>query len=319
MDCQISWNSLNAPQWHERFMKCPRVPVTQSVPYALAASKMYGQRPRWGLITINGEEAGLVQMMEAGILWNAIHAVIIDRGPLWFEGFGSAGHLSLFWQEMNRQFPQRFMRRRRFIPEMQDGPAAMSVLKGAGLTHQEGSAYQTLWMNLRADEKDLRANLKKNWRGSLQKAERQNLEIEFDQTGETLHWFLQHYALDKASKNYSGTSVKMMGYLGHAFATKKDILISRVISNESPVAAALILIHGRSATYQVGWCLNEGRDVSANHFLLWQSALSLKSRGITDFDLGGVNDESAKGVKKFKEGMVGKDNDAHQTLPGIFS
>lgn len=49
-----------------------------------------------GLIEIDGKEAGLVQMFEAGILWNAIHGIIIDRGPLWFEGFGNAMHIKRF-------------------------------------------------------------------------------------------------------------------------------------------------------------------------------------------------------------------------------
>ena len=328
MDCQILWNELSAQGWNERFQRIARAPITQSVPYAVAAGKLYGQRPRWGVIMIGGVEAGLVQMMEAGILWNAIHAVIIDRGPLWFDGFGGAGHISLFWQAINAQFPQRWLRKRRFIPEMADGMAAMSVLKGAGLTHQDGSAYQTLWMNLRGSEDELRAGLKKNWRGSLQKAERQGLMVEWDESGGTLQWFLKHYALDKAARGYSGASVKMMSYLGHAFATKNDIIINgaqqsvmigRVMLDGQPLAAALIFTHGNSATYQAGWCGDQGRDVCANHMLLWQAALALKSRDITDFDLGGVNDETAAGIKKFKEGLVGKDDKtAHQTLPGIF-
>jgi len=330
MDCQILWNELSAPQWNERFLRITRAPITQSVPYAMAAAKLYGQRPKWGVIVIGGQEAGLVQMMEAGILWNAIHAVIIDRGPLWFDGFGAAGHISLFWQAINTQFPQRFMRKRRFIPEMMDGMAAQSVLQGAGLTHQAGSAYQTLWMNLRGSEDDLRAGLKKNWRGSLQKSERQSLSIDWsDDGGAGLEAFLQYYALDKAARGYSGASVKMMGHLGHAFATKSptiegrainNVVIARVMQDGQPLAAALIFIHGNSATYQAGWCTDKGRDVCANHMVLWQAALRLKASGITDFDLGGVNDETAAGIKKFKEGLIGKnDNGIHQTLPGIFS
>lgn len=315
MDCQIIWNELDARGWHERINRCARIPLTQSVPYALAAGKIYGQRPRFGVIVIGGQEAGLVQMMEASVLWGAIHAVMIDRGPLWFDGCGTAGHISLFWQEINRQFPSRFMRKRRFIPEMADGMAALSVLKSAGLTHQEGSAYQTLWLNLKSDEGELRAGLKKNWRGSLNKAERESINIEFDDAGKTIEWFVNHYALDKVQRGYSGASVKMMRYLSHAFAIKKDILIVKAEQNGAPLAAALIFVHEGSATYQAGWCNDAGRSVCANHLLLWQCALALKTRGVTDFDLGGVNDESAAGVKKFKEGLHGE----HQTLPGIFS
>ena len=56
-------------------------------------------------------------------------------------------------------------------------------------------------------------------------------------------------------------------------------------------------------------------ELGAHNLMLWQAALKLKAQGKTVFDLGGVNDEDAKNVKAFKEGMGGE----HIVLAGLYS
>ena len=88
MTCTIDWNVLSFSEWEQRFKKLNRATLLQSYPYAQAMAEISGQKPRWGLIKIDNVEAGLVQILEVGFLKNLIHAVILDRGPLWFDGFG---------------------------------------------------------------------------------------------------------------------------------------------------------------------------------------------------------------------------------------
>jgi len=326
MILDISWNNLNKQSWDSKFQAVSRAPITQSHEYALAAAKIYGQRPRWGVISVDGTEAGLVQLMEAGILAGLIHAVIIDCGPLWFDGFGKVDHVHAFWREINRQFPARLGRKRRFIP----AGGAREGLIGAGLKPRENSqAYETIWLDLTKDIDDLRAGLKKNWRGVLNKAERHaergDLTVQWDDTGALLPWFLQIYAIDKAARQYRGASAKFLRHLGHSFAAKHGmiggVMIGRALdTNGEPVAGVMIPVHGGSATYQAGWCGDKGREMGAQNLLLWQGLEKLKDRGIRDFDLGGINEESAKGVKTFKEGLLGKNaNGEIVTFSGIYA
>jgi lipid II:glycine glycyltransferase (peptidoglycan interpeptide bridge formation enzyme) len=91
-------------------------------------------------------------------------------------------------------------------------------------------------------------------------------------------------------------------------------MIGRVVKGNKALAAAAILCHGKAATYQVGWSSRAGREASANHLLLWQALGLLKDKGITDFDLGGVNDDTAKGIKQFKAGLGGD----LQRLAGLY-
>ncbi|MFK7840303.1 MAG: GNAT family N-acetyltransferase [Bdellovibrionales bacterium] len=257
------------------------------------------QKPRWGLILIDGIEAGCVQIMEAGLLKNMIHALILDRGPLWFDGFGDKAHIEAFFHEISRKFPQRWGRKRRVIAETDHDISHLGF-------QPHGGHYETIWLDVTKPEDALRESLKKNWRGSLNKAENLNYKIEWDSKGELLPWLIQNYAVDKETKGYDGPSVKLLKTLAKYSVPRGDFLIGRASLGAKQVAGILILCHGNAATYQIGFTSPEGRDNGAHHLLLWQALGVLKFKKIRDFDLGGINDDTAKGVKRFKSGMGGE-------------
>lgn len=307
MGCTIRWNTLSIDEWEKRFSSIPRSNFLQSYDYAKAASPFFRQKVRWGLIEIDGQEAGLVQIFENGILWNLVHAVMIDRGPLWFEGHGTAMHVKRFFDELNRQFPARFGRRRRILPEVEDGPSAQKMLSGTGLARREDrKGYETIWVDLTLDEDTLRANLKQKWRGHLNKAERENLSLALDTGGQTLDVMLSFYTTDKTIRDYDGMSPELLKrYIG-VLSPQQKCTIAWAYRDNEPFAFTVFVCHGRSATYLAGWSSDAGRHASAHNFLLWQGMKHLRQRGIKELDLGGVNDESAQGIKTFKEGLGGK-------------
>ncbi len=68
------------------------------------------------------------------------------------------------------------------------------------------------------------------------------------------------------------------------------------------VAHLLILTHGDTATYHIGWTGPEGRRRSAHTLLLWQAANALADRGIVRLDLGPADTTLAPGLARFKLG-----------------
>lgn len=306
MICTINWNTLSIEEWEKRFSQVPRSNVIQSYTYARAACPQQKQKARWGLIFIDGREAGLVQIFEAGILWNAVHAVIIDRGPLWFPGFGNAMHVKVFFNEMHRQFPPRLGRRRRFFPEILDGPAARKMMDGTGLKVTNDGGYQTIWLDLTPSEEVLRSALKSKWRGWLGKGERSDLKIKWIEDAQCLPQILSLYAADKMARGYAGPSPALLKAYVPLLAGTGNLLIGQAFSGGDLAAFVVLASHGRSATYLIGWNSSVGREKAAHHVLLWQGALVLQQKGIKELDLGGVNDDSAEGVKIFKEGLGGE-------------
>ena len=301
MSCEIHWNKLSLEEWEDYFSRTQRSNILQSYTYARAHCALNRQKARWGLITINQKPAGLVQILEAGILKNLFHAVILDRGPLWFEGFGGAAHVKMFFEEFDKQFPVRFGRKRRIIPEVENGLTADKILQQVGLAKNDNSKpYQTLWWDLTIDEETARAALKSNWRGALSKAEKADISIEWDSENKFLPWIIDIYQRDRQEKDYSGVSPKLLDKIAIFSSPDNPIIIGRAVHKNEPIAAILLIKHGRNATYQVGWSSEEGRKLAAHNLLLWKARNVLQDSGVKELDLGGINDETASGVKKFK-------------------
>ncbi len=313
--CEIEWNTLSALEWNARFDTVRRANLLQSYDYGNTMAHLNHQKIRRGVIKINGDEAGLVQVLEAGILKNAVHGVLLDRGPLWFGGYGSIADFELFLSVFSREFPKRLGRRIRFLPEMENNSEMKGLLQKYGYKCAKNSSYKTVWLDLSNDLAVLRKNLNSKWRNILKKSEKQGLELVWSDKGGNFAWLINHYSADKALRKYDGPSPKSIAALAYQFSRGKNMLVGAALLEGEPIAAILILGHGSSATYQIGYTSEMGRKKCAHHLLLWTALEQLKERNINDFDLGGVNEECAKGVKKFKEGMGG---DLYETL-GLYN
>lgn len=301
MEFSIQWIDRVTP---EDFKALPQSNILQHSAYAVAMSKRPSHRVRMGLVFFNGQKAGLFQIIEVGFLFDFFHAVMLDRGPLWFDGFGGAAHIKVFFQWFNQTFPQRFGRKRRILPEMIDSPASRAILEQTGLERfNDQKGYQTLWWGLDASDDDARKALSKGWLSSLKKAQKADIDIQWDEGLRFYPWLQKHYVLDKAARDYDGISPQLLDNIA-AFSTPGFCtLIGKASVKGSDIAAILLFCHGQSATYQVGWTSDKGREICAHHLLLWQARNVLQDKGIRHLDLGGVNDdEGGQGIRKFKEG-----------------
>ena len=315
-DCVIDFSPLPLPAWDERFRTIRRSTLLQHFPFAQANRAVNQTGARHGIIRIDGNEAGLVQLSEVGVIRNLFHAVSLDRGPLWFDGFGTAEHISAFFTAFARQFPRRMGRKIRLLPEVRDTSRNRRAVAASGFARRETMpGYETIWVDLTAPPDTLRANLNGKWRNILSKAERSGLEVDVDFEGESAAGFLASYRQDRTAKGYDGPSLKLLVELFRYMIPRREAVILNACAGGETVAAILVLVHGASATYQVGWTTPDGRRLGAHHRLLWQAMLTLRDAGISDFDLGGVNDATAAGVKRFKQGLGGTD----VTLAGYYS
>jgi hypothetical protein len=312
---RLDVSPLRLDDWRERFLRAQRSTLLQSYDYAKTMAPRERLRPQWAVIRLNGVEAGLVQMFEGRLFGGLVHVLTLDRGPLWFEGFGGPRHHRLFWQELDRMYPARLGRRRRLIPELAGGASAARVVKDGTIQVVEGSIpYQTVWIDLLKSEEELRAELSGKWRNALNKAEKSDLTVNFDTRGKLAGWLIGVSEADRQRRGYRGPNVKLLTSLIRNFGVGDGFMIGQVCQGLRPIAGALFLRHGSCATYQTGWVGVEGRPVAANNLLLWQSMMALKSRGVTALDLGGINDEDAVGIRHFKLGLGGE----HVTLAGQF-
>lgn len=306
LSCQIVWDSLSRAEWSERFCAIPRSNLLQSPDYGDCMARLNQQNIRRGIVYIDGQEAGLIQILEAGLFRNVVHAVLIDRAPLWFEGFRKSDHFESFLECLRLEFPARVGRKIRFIPEVSKSPEILDLMKRYGFSQKAASSYQTFWLDLGRDLKDLRGGMYPSWRNKLNRAERHEIETVFDDGEFWLPWLLKEYVQDRIQRRYKGVSLRSLNALTSQFLRGQNMLVGTALLDGAPIAAILIFIHGSSATYQIGYTTKRGREVCAHHLLLWRACSALKEKKVYDFDLGGVNDADAKGVKTFKEAMGGQ-------------
>lgn len=319
MSLRIDWNTLSPAKWDRHLKQIRRVPLLQSYDYARAICHLQKKQARWGLIHIDDKPAGLVQMIEIKVMGQLFHTVEMDFGPLWFDAYNCPENTALFFSAFCKSFPKRLGRMRRILPNAQAPEADKETLENHLQTLKMKKIvtpdYQTIWVNLDYDEQTLRDNLKGKWRNILNKAEKQGLNIQFSYEDEDLNFILKNYALDKAAKNYQGPSLPLLKTMAQTFASNKNMLIGTASMDNQIIAGIVIFIHGESATYQVAWASEDGKKHGAPSLLLWRAMLELQSKEVKDFDLGGINDNTAKTVKRFKEGLGG----VITTYPGQYS
>lgn len=281
-----------------------RVSLTQSEEYVRVAARLNRQAVIAYDIYCDEDLAGYVYVLEAKAL--GLHAVILDCGPVWCAGYGAVEDFAGFVKAFRQIYPKRFGRKIRFIPAMPNDSRVQAVLKAYGFSPKTKQGYQTVWMDLRLSLEELRKGLHGAWRNKLNRAQRTPIEIRWDDEGAYFPWIFTHYMLDKAERGYDGPSAKMLQALAMQFLAGKNMMVGIAYLDHQPIAAILLFVHESCASYQIGYTTDRGREACAHHLLIWDSFQVLKNRGVYDFDLGGVNDESAKGVKAFKKATGGK-------------
>lgn len=301
---QLDWESPKPEEWAKRLNECGRSTAFQSWAWGSASEKIEGTVVRRAYILKNGRPVGLMQVFEQTKLGFFTLGKIV-RGPLFHRPVmpeDRIGALTLF----TRDYPLRKLRRVSVLPEFPDGLAAQGLMAEAGF-HQAMGGYETAWLDLDQGNAAIRAAFRQNFRNQLCRAEEAGLTVT---PVEDPRPTLQRYDTHRAQAGFTGPTGAMLG------ALPDDILLCLEATDaDGDVAASvLFVLHGKAATYQVGWTSAVGRKANAHNLLLWQALPHLRDRGIRHLDLGGLDWDKAPGVAHFKAGLGGEPF----TLPGTF-
>ncbi|MCV3272329.1 GNAT family N-acetyltransferase [Roseobacter sinensis] len=156
-------------------------------------------------------------------------------------------------------------------------------------------------LDLRPDEETLMGGLHPKWRNRLRHGQAHGLRItRQNMPADPGHWLVQADLVQQAARGYRGWPTPLTLAFGRANPGKSKLFVAHWGSE--PVAAMLILRHGRGATYHIGHTRPSGRLMSAHTVLMWSVMLWAKSKGVEFLDLGTINSEDAKGLERFKLG-----------------
>lgn len=297
------WDNVKPGEWDRLIAAIPHSVLEQSWAYGEAANAAQGHRVRRALFRRGTEAIGCLQVLDSGFL-GLIRIVEILRGPLWRPDVTTdekrAGLAAI---------RQAFRLRRRelllWMPELTDTADNRAELRALGMRPML-TGYSSIWLDLAQGPQKLRTAMDGKWRNVLHRAEQSRLRVQITQGGRALDWLLERHDAFRQTRRFRAPSGRLVKAFATAVRRKSDVAVAAAYSGSEPVAGALWLSHGTTATYYVGWSGPEGREAGAQNLLLWRSIEALHEAGITALDLGGIDTRRAPGIARFKLGLGGE-------------
>ena len=233
----------------------------------------------------------------------------INRGPLFFDN----ENLNLYQQEdiINKIF--LFVSKKQFglklfyiSPEIRSNSTKDTFLK----KHKfkiTNKYYGSSLLDISIDEQMLFENLVPKWRNLLRKG----ISINKDnhkilKSSNDIESFINQYLLFAKEKNFKTKNYKYFKTL--LINNPSVFILGKNYNNDfsnSFDGAVVIVINGNTSTYYLGFSNNSGRKSNINYYLLWKAILFSKKLGCLYFDLGGITENTPKGIKHFKNGLNG--------------
>lgn len=296
---RLDWN-VGAQLGWQRLLAAGRSGLQQGWSYR-EALRAGGVRVLSAVVRDAGDAPiGCLQLADRPLLgsWGA---AFLLRGPVWF-GPAAAGDV----EQALLAALRRRLRRRLLVwsPETMAGRRRRAIITG----------YSTSWLDLAAGTDALRARLAGDWRHRLRQAERGRLAVRRTADRAAIQWLLDCNEAYRRQAGYRGPSRAFLGRLAEAASAAGELLLLLADCHGDPLAGVMLLRHGCSATYEVGYVTPEGRRLLATHLLLWRAVELLARDGVRWLDLGGIATDRTPGIARFKLGMGGD----LATLPGTF-
>lgn len=149
------------------------------------------------------------------------------------------------------------------------------------------------------DEAGMRDGMRQKWRNRLNRADREGLKIrEGPLTAD--HWLLAAEQRQARLRRYRGFPPTL--WAAYAEMNPGQARIYEAHRESEPIAAVLMLRHGRMATWQIGVTTPAGRRSHAMNLLLWHAMRDLSEQGHDLLDLGILNAQDSEGLTHFKMG-----------------
>lgn len=301
---KLDWTPLTIGEIEKLLNDTESVNWMQTWPYAFACHQRDQKNCQIVRIIENNETIGLVAIEQ--IQLGFIHLININRGPLWLRGQKMNQRVLEFANLMNSEFPARWFRRRRWLPEIESNEKLIAELKNVGFQLTQHS-FDTIWLDLTQAESDLRKQLHAKWRNGLVKAEKSNLKVDIQTSIQNFSEFIVKYSNYKKIKKFIGPTAEFLSVEVKTGMRLNSHLLVWGKKEEQNVAGMLIALHGKTASYRVGWNSEAGRENNAHYLMLWQLMLYLKSKGFEKFDLGGILPNEEPELTHFKRGLGGKE------------
>jgi hypothetical protein len=295
----VVWNGLEMAEWDAAHARAA-APLQQDWAYG-ASMQMIGVPVLRARVDVAGVTVALAQFIVRR--WGTLVSLALcSRGPLWLQAMTAADKAKIY-AELRRTVPLKGLRWVLITPE-----ELRSDSLGLSPWRRVMTGYATVMLDLRQSPEALRAALDSKWRNRLVAAEASALSVHrVGSNPGQYRWLLDHEETQREQRGFAGLPRPFFDlYIQSRKQPAQTLLTLRADLGRERVAGMMFLLHGASATYQVGWSNEQGRQLNAHNLLLWRAIDELQQRGVRCLDLGGVNTARSAGIARFKIGTGGE-------------
>jgi lipid II:glycine glycyltransferase (peptidoglycan interpeptide bridge formation enzyme) len=235
----------------------------------------------------------------------------VNRGPLML-GDSPAGDCRLALDAI-AALMREARRRRWWMVQIAPLLPPSSEVKGSlcklGFRKQPNYPADSALLSLNDSENELLMRLNGKWRNCLRKGQKLGITVKLDHGGvRYFQWLLEFYNNQQYQKRFDGTTDKMLRALSYNQSKlyKFNLFVATEgskITDTSVVGVLVTIQFGNVSEYVVGATNDKGRTQQANSVLLWEAILDAKRNGCRWFDVGGLSENTPKGIADFKKGL----------------
>ncbi len=187
--------------------------------------------------------------------------------------------------------------------------AVSGAYAAAGWAVAEHSrSYRTFLLDIDRPLDDIRAGCSKYWRRNLRRAEKKTFNITTGTTSEYFEPIRKLYQQLLHRKSFLvGLDADFYAELQGSLRSDEHLVASLVESDDGPHAGLIYSMLGDTCVPLVLASDQTGLRDYAVYLLQWSSIEIAQSRGMRQYDLGGIDPEGNPGVYNFKKGLRGVD------------
>ena len=293
-------------KWNDLFVQCREVDIMQTWEYGDSVSNCIGWEPVRQLVSCNDEPIAIVQTLIKDIPvvgWVAR----MQHGPMFIEA--SSGFDPSDAMEAMAVLHRYWIDNRKMILHITPCLFPLDMPEGwadkVGVKQSDEQLWASIRIDLNLPAENLRKNMRRRWRSSLQKAEKASLQAEICANDDDFEFFLEKYQQATIEKWISWPSVDLVRELWNN--NKSAMRIIFALKDGERIAAMLPIVYASTSYALVAWNGPKSSDFHAHNFLIWKSILYYQQEDYRWFDLGGIDPEGLPGITKFKRGLQGEE------------
>lgn len=298
-------------EWDSLWLGCQRKSLPQTWEYGSAKAMAEGwQVQRFVVLDDDDLPTALFQVLVKGL--PGLGGVArVNRGPLMLrdeiDGFN---HLSLHAiAVLVRESRRRRWWMMQIAPLLPPSAEIDSALCGMGLRRQSICPMDSALLSLEGSDEKVMMGFKGKWRNCLRKGQKLGVTVKLDKGGqENFQWLIDFYQAQQREKRFDGTSDRMLQALAanqsQSFKFNLYIALDDSSDSQDSVLGVLVTLQFDDVSeYLIGVSNERGRANQANSVLLWEAVLDAKRNGCRWLDVGGLADNTPKGIASFKKGL----------------